>query len=126
MRDLNRVFLIGHLGRDPEQRETKKGNPVVNFSLATSKKFKNEAAEDGSGLEERTEWHRVVVWGKLGDRCMRFIKKGALVCVEGEIRTHSYSDKSGVEKIAFEVHADDVHFLSSVARREEVPMVAEA
>jgi len=113
MKDVNRVFLLGRLGADPIQRETKNGFPVVHFSLATSKRFKDENAKEGEvGLKEETQWHRVVVWGRQGEVCARYLKKGNAVCVEGSLKYHSYQGKDLVERTAFEVHAENVSFLN--------------
>lgn len=125
MRDMNRVILIGRLGKDPVLRETKNGVSVVQFTLATSRKLRaSEPAEPGSAtaaLIEKTEWHRIVAWGAEAERCAQYLKKGEAVCVEGEIRSHSYNDKEGTVRLAFEVHADTVRFLGggSVKRLEK-------
>ncbi len=107
MKDMNRVLLIGRLGTDPVQRETKTGTTVVNFSLATKRVFR-----DREGLKtEHTDWHRVVTWGKEGERCAQFLKKGNAVSVEGSVRSRKYQAKDGSDRIAFEVHAYSVGFL---------------
>jgi single-strand DNA-binding protein len=121
MRDLNKIILIGRLGNDPVQRETRSGIPVANFSIATSRKRKQDAgsADGQMGLgsrgddrpAEETVWHRVVVWGKSAETCARYLKKGQSVFVEGSIRTRKYVDKEGVSRFASEVHADEVGFL---------------
>lgn len=118
-KDLNKIILIGRLGNDPVQRETKSGVPVVHFSLATSRKRRDTG--DGTFDEERplieeTVWHRVVVWGRQAENCAQYLKKGQTVYVEGSIRTHKYDDKEGIKRWAFEVYADNIGFLGGGRR----------
>lgn len=86
---LNKVDLIGRVGKDPEIKTTNNGNKVANFSLATSEKYKNE---------EKTEWHNIVIWGKLADIVERYVTKGQLLYLSGKITTRSYEDKDGNKK----------------------------
>src|SRR5687767_1549387 len=98
MRDLNKVFLIGRLGKDPEKRVTKNGATVVHFSLATSRWI---SPAPGSGSEEgreETSWHSVSVWGRQGETCAQYLKKGDAVHVEGQVRTRKYQDKGGEDR----------------------------
>ncbi|NDD92582.1 single-stranded DNA-binding protein [bacterium] len=118
MRDVNKVLLMGRLGADPISKETPTGVALTRFSLATSvrRKEAGENSED-SGPKESTVWHRVVAWGREGEVCARFLKKGAAVFVEGRIRPNRYVNKDGQKCSDWEVHADRVSFLpSSVAR----------
>ena len=112
MKDVNKVFLIGRLGNDPIQRETKNGTTVVHFSMATSRRLRSEedAAEDALPVEE-TQWHQIVSWGKQGELCAQYLKKGSPVFIEGSIRMHKYTAKDGASKNAFEINADNVSFL---------------
>ncbi|TLU88278.1 MAG: single-stranded DNA-binding protein [Chlorobium sp.] len=105
---LNKVMLIGHLGNDPELRTTASGQSVVNFTVATNENFK-----DSSGnLQERTEWHRIVVWGKLAEICSQYLKKGRQVYLEGRLQTRSWDDtKSGEKKYATEIVCSDMQML---------------
>ncbi|NTV61277.1 MAG: single-stranded DNA-binding protein [Chlorobiaceae bacterium] len=107
-RGLNKVMLIGHLGSDPELRTTNSGQSVVNFTVATNENFK-----DSSGnLQERTEWHRIVVWGKLAEICSQYLKKGRQVYLEGRLQTRSWDDtKSGEKKYATEIVCTDMQML---------------
>ena len=90
MSSINRVTLIGTLGADPELRYTTAGKPVANFNIATS-----EAWNDDSGQrQERTEWHRIVVWGKSAEACGQYLAKGRSVCVEGRLQTRDWEDLS--------------------------------
>ncbi len=109
MKDVNKIILMGRLGADPIRRETKAGNPVVHFPIATSKKIKG--TEEGEASKEETQWHRVVVWGKQGEDCAAFLKKGQGVFVEGSLKSRKYEAKDGTEKYSFEVVADSVSFL---------------
>lgn len=116
MKDVNKIILVGRLGGDPIQRQTKAGTSVVQFSVATTRKyFREDPASRGTKTflpAEETQWHKVVSWGKLGEVCATFLKKGNSVYVEGSLRSHHYSDRNGHEKLSFEVHAEDVSFLS--------------
>lgn len=109
MRGMNRVMLIGHLGKDPEIRYTKKGTPVTNLSIATNYAFKKD---DGLS-EEQTEWHNVVVWGKQAEVCQQFLAKGRLVYAEGRIMTRTWNDDKGNEKRSKDIMASTIRFLDS-------------
>jgi single-strand DNA-binding protein len=128
MRDVNMIFLIGRLGRDPVLRETKAGQPVAHFSLATSRRKKDEAVADG--FTEETTWHQVVVWGKQAEVCNQYLQKGDAVWVEGNLRSRRFQNKEGQERTIFEVHADSVNFLTQRKRPdgelEAVPAQAES
>lgn len=103
---MNRVTLIGNLGRDPELRYTPAGDPVVKLSLATSRRYKDRR----DTVVEEVEWHRVTVWGKQAEHCNAYLTKGRQVCVEGRLRTSSY-DKDGQKHFATEIVAERVIFL---------------
>jgi single-strand DNA-binding protein len=104
---VNKVILIGNLGRDPEVRFTGSGKAVCKFPLATSEVW-NDAE---GGRQERTDWHNVVVWGKQGETCGQYLSKGRQVYVEGSIRTRSYDDKDGNKRYITEIVAQRVRFL---------------
>lgn len=105
---INKVILVGRLGKDPEIRSTPGGQSVAKFTLATDEKFTDRAGEK----QERTEWHNVVAWGKLGEICGQYLKKGKLVYIEGSIRTDSWDDKeSGQKKYRTEIVARDMKML---------------
>ncbi|MFQ5767029.1 MAG: single-stranded DNA-binding protein [Acidobacteriota bacterium] len=107
MAGVNKVILIGNLGRDPELRYTQNQTPVCNFTLAT-----NEVWVDKSGQkQERTEWHKVVVWGRQGEQVSKYLKKGSQVFVEGSLNTRSWEDKDGQKRYVTEVKAQNVRFL---------------
>jgi single-strand DNA-binding protein len=109
MRDLNKVFLVGRLGADPVQGETKAGRAVASFSMATSKRV---TPEGGGEAVQKTVWHRVVSWGRQAETSALYLKKGALVLVEGTLKTHEYTDAGGQLRHRTEVHADHVTFLT--------------
>jgi single-strand DNA-binding protein len=100
MNGINRLTLLGNLGADPELRNTQ-GGAVLNLRLATTETWLNKEKEQQS----RTDWHNVVVWGKRAEALSKFLRKGALVYVEGPVRTSSYDDKDGVKRYRTEVHA---------------------
>ncbi|MCC7441766.1 MAG: single-stranded DNA-binding protein [Bdellovibrionales bacterium] len=117
MRDVNRVILVGRLGGIPTLMETKKGNQVAHFSLATSRWVKGE--EPGQPGTEATQWHRITAWGKLAQTCGRELAKGQLVYVEGSFRSSEYTGKDGLPRQGMEVHADRVHFLGTKVKRAD-------
>lgn len=102
MSSLNKVMLIGRLGKDAEIRHTQNGKAIANFSLATSEKWKDQSGQP----QERTEWHRVVVFGNLADIVQRYVTKGSLIYVEGKLVTRKWTDNQGVEKYTTEVVLD--------------------
>lgn len=107
MASVNKVILVGNLGRDPEIRYLPSGDPVANITIATSSKYKGK---DGNMVEE-TEWHRVTFFGKLAEIVGQYLKKGRPVYVEGRIKTRKYTDKDGVEKYATDIIANEMQML---------------
>jgi len=106
---VNKVILVGRLGQNPEVKYTPSGAAVANFSVAT-----NESWTDKSGQkQERTEWHRVVVWGKLAELCAQYLTKGKQAYVEGRLQTRQWQDKEGQTKYTTEVQAQTVQFLGA-------------
>jgi single-strand DNA-binding protein len=98
-RGLNKVQIIGHLGRDPELRSAASGSPVVSFTVAV-----NRGRRDGSGqVVEETEWFRVVLWDRLAETADRYLRKGSLVFIEGRLQSRKYTDRDGIERVAVEV-----------------------
>jgi single-strand DNA-binding protein len=105
---INKVILVGRLGKDPEIRATPQGTPVAKFTVATDERFTDRAGEK----QERTEWHNITAWGKLGEICGQYLKKGKLVYIEGSIRTDSWDDKeSGQKKYRTEIVANTMKML---------------
>ncbi|HEX8171442.1 MAG TPA: single-stranded DNA-binding protein [Thermoanaerobaculia bacterium] len=105
---INKVILVGRLGKDPEIRSTPGGTSVAKFTVATDERFTDRTGEK----QERTEWHNIVAWGKLGEICGQYLRKGKLVYIEGSIRTDSWDDKeSGQKKYRTEIVARDMKML---------------
>jgi single-strand DNA-binding protein len=107
MSGVNKVIIVGRLGADPEVKTVSGGNTVARLSVATSE---NWTDRDGQ-KQERTEWHRVVVWGKLADLCGKYLSKGRQVYLEGRLQTRSWEDQQGQKKYTTEVVAQTVQFL---------------
>lgn len=121
MRGLNKVMLIGHLGKDPEVRYLEGGAAVANFSLATDESYKNKNGEK----VQQTEWHNIVVWRQLAEIAVKYFKKGKLVYVEGRLKTRSWDDKEGHKKYTTEIIADNVVMLDKAGQGETANFVAE-
>lgn len=109
MASVNKVILVGNLGRDPEVRYLPSGDAVANVTIATSSKYKGKTGE----LVEETEWHRVTFFGKLAEIVGQYLKKGRSIYVEGRIKTRKYTDKDGVEKYATDIIANEMQMLGS-------------
>ena len=112
---VNKVIIVGNLGRDPESRATGTGSTVCNLRIATTERQKDR---DGNWTDH-TEWHAVVVFGKTAENVVKYCQKGKQLYVEGRLRTRKWTDKDGVEKYSTEVVADVVHFLSGGGREAE-------
>jgi single-strand DNA-binding protein len=112
MAGINKVILIGNLGSDPEVRYTPSGVAVAQFNIATSEEWKDK---DSGEKKERTEWHRIVAWRRLGEICGEYLSKGQQVYVEGRIQTNAWEDKEGNKRYTTEIIANTVQFLG---RRE--------
>ena len=108
MASLNKVLLIGNLGKDPEVRFTASGTAVASFSLATSEKFKNKEGE----WEERTEWHNVTLWGRLAEIASEYLGKGKTVYIEGRLQTRKWQDKDGKDRYTTEIVGEKMLMLS--------------
>ena len=100
MSSLNKASIIGNLGRDPEVRHTQSGDTVANLSVATSEKWTDRSSGE---RRERTEWHRVVVWGKLAEIAEKYLRKGSKVYLEGQIRTRKWQDNDGKDRYTTEI-----------------------
>jgi single-strand DNA-binding protein len=101
MASVNKVILLGNLGADPELRYTNSGTAVANFRIATNERWNDRNGEQ----QERTEWHNIVAWGKLGEICGKYLKKGRPVFVEGRLQTRSWEDQSGNKRYTTEIVA---------------------
>jgi single-strand DNA-binding protein len=106
---VNKVILIGRLGKDPDVRYTPDGTMVTNFNLATDEQWKDKNGEK----VQKTEWHRIVTWGKLAEICGNYLVKGKLVFIEGRIQTRSWEDKEGVKRFTTEIIASNMQMLDS-------------
>jgi single-strand DNA-binding protein len=104
---VNKVILVGRLGRDPETRFTGGGQAVANFSVATDETYKDKNGE----RQKRTEWHKIVVWGKQAEIAQQYLKKGSLVFIEGRIQSREWQDKEGQKRTSFEIVANNFRML---------------
>jgi single-strand DNA-binding protein len=104
---VNKVILVGRLGRDPETRFTSGGQAVANFSIATDESYKDRSGE----RQKRTEWHKIVVWGKQAEIAQQYLKKGSLLFLEGRIQSREWQDKEGQKRTSFEIVATNFRML---------------
>jgi single-strand DNA-binding protein len=104
---VNKVILVGRLGRDPETRYTGGGQAVANFSVATDETYKDRNGE----RQKRTEWHKIVVWGKQAEIAQQYLKKGSLIFIEGRIQSREWQDKEGQKRTSFEIVATNFRML---------------
>ena len=109
MASVNKVILIGNLGRDPEMRYLPSGSAVANLAIATTDKYKDKSGQ----MVESTEWHRVSFFDRIAEVCGQYLKKGSQVYIEGSLKTRKYTDKDGVEKYATEIRGDRMQMLGS-------------
>ena len=114
MSSINKVILIGRLGKDPEIKYTAGGAPVAKFSLATDEVFKDRAGEQ----QKRTEWHNIVAWNRLAEICGEYLTKGKQIYIEGSIRSRQWEDQSGNKRTAYEIVAREMKMLGSKADSE--------
>ncbi len=103
---LNKVMILGRLGRDPEKKYSAAGTAICNISVATSERVKK-----GNDFEEKTEWHRVILFGSQAENASKFLKKGSLVFIEGRIQSRSYQDKEGNDRYITEIISNMIRFL---------------
>src|ERR1044072_4675170 len=111
MASVNKVMLVGNLGKDPESRFLPDGGAVCNFSVATKDKWKDKSGEQ----QERTEWHRISTFAKLAEICGEYLKKGSQVYIEGRLQTRKWQDKEGQDRYTTEIVADRMQMLGSRA-----------
>ncbi|MGZ5080861.1 MAG: single-stranded DNA-binding protein [Usitatibacter sp.] len=110
MSSVNKVILVGRLGKDPETRYQPNGGAITNISLATSEKWKDKTSGE---MQEKTEWHRVAFFQKLAEIAGEYLKKGALIYVEGKLTTNKWTDKEGIERYTTQIVADRMQMLGS-------------
>ena len=113
---VNKVILLGHLGKDPDVRYLEGGTAVGQFSLATTKRA--QTLPNGTQVPERTEWHNIVVWRGIAENAKKYLHKGDKVYLEGEIRSRSYDDKNGVKHTIVEIFADSMEMLSTKSAQQ--------
>ena len=111
MSGINKVILVGRLGADPEKKQTQTGQTVTRLNLATSESWINREGE----RQEKTEWHRIVIWGKLAETCAQHLTKGRQIYIEGRLQTRSWETEKGEKRFSTEVVANQVLFLASAA-----------
>lgn len=116
-RGVNKVILVGNLGADPEVRYAANGTPIARFNIATSERV---PTSDGN-WEDRTEWHRVVAFGKTAENCGNYLSKGRLVYIEGKLRTQQWEDNQGQKRYTTEVVAREVQFLGGAGEQGQMP-----
>jgi single-strand DNA-binding protein len=118
---VNKAILLGRLGKDPEVKTFEGGNSVTNFSLATSKRYKDKNGEK----QEKTEWHNIAAWGALGEICAKYLTKGSQVYLEGEINTRKWEDKEGVTRYSTEIVMSEMTMLGgkTEAPQKEYKMI---
>ncbi|MGH9377401.1 MAG: single-stranded DNA-binding protein [Terriglobia bacterium] len=109
MSSINKVILIGRLGKDPEVKYTNNGAPVAKFTLATDEVFKDRAGEQ----QKHTEWHNIVAWNRLAEICGEYLTKGKQVYIEGNIRSRQWEDQSGAKRTSYEIIAREMKMLGS-------------
>ena len=115
MASVNKVIVMGHLGRDPETRYTQAGDAVTNMSIATSEHWKDKQGEK----QERTEWHRVVVFGRQAEVAGEYLKKGSMCYVEGKLVTRKYTDKENIERYSTEIVVDRLQLMGDKGGRNK-------
>lgn len=127
---VNKVFLIGNVGKDPDVRYLEKGVAVANFSLATTERGYTMA--NGTQVPDRTEWHNIVLWRNLAEIAEKYVRKGSQIFIEGKIKTRSYEDKTGVKRYITEIYAENMQMLgkreqqsSEAAAESATPIVNE-
>jgi single-strand DNA-binding protein len=121
MASVNKVILIGNLGRDPEIRYMPSGDPMANISLATTENWKDKSGEK----QEKTEWHRVVMFGKVAEIAGEYLKKGSQAYFEGRVQTRKWTDKEGQDRYTTEIVADRMQMLGSRSGGSARPMPEE-
>lgn len=117
MAGINKVILIGNLGRDPELRYTASGVPVATFTVATSEEWKDK---NTGNKQEHTEWHRIVAWRRLGEICGEYLHKGSKVYIEGKLRTRAWEGRDGNTRYTTEIVAQTLQILSRAERAETI------
>lgn len=121
MASVNKAILVGNLGADPEIRYTPSGTAVANFNVATREQWTNKDGEK----EERTEWHRIVAWSRLGEICGEYLRKGSQVYIEGRLQTRAWEDRDGNKRYTTEIIAQTMQMLGSSRKEGEARTIEE-
>ena len=116
---INKVILVGHVGKDPEVRYFDNGGAVANFTLATTER--GYTATNGTVVPDRTEWHNIVMWRSLAEIAEKYVRKGSKLYIEGKIRTRSYDDASGNKRYVAEIYADNMELLDKKPEGQQGP-----
>ena len=116
---VNKVILVGNVGREPQVRYFDKGSAVASFPLATTER--GYTMQNGTEVPDRTEWHNVVFWGKTAEMIERYVHKGDKIYVEGKLRTRSYDDASGIHRTVTEVYGDSLELMPRPQQNEKAP-----
>ena len=115
---LNKVMIIGNLGKDPEIRYTQSGSAVASFNVATTERFKDKNGQQ----QDQTEWHRIVAWSRLAEICVEYLHKGSKVYIEGKLQTRKWTDQNGNEKYTTEIIAREMKMLDGAGKQgEDIP-----
>lgn len=122
MASVNKVILVGNLGADPELRYTSSGTPVASFSVATREQWTNKGGEK----EEKTEWHKIVAWARLGEICGEYLHKGKQVYIEGRLQTRSWEDRDGNKRYTTEIVAQTMQMLGPAGKEGRVESKGDA
>ncbi len=122
MASVNKVILVGNLGADPELRYTSSGTPVASFNIATREQWTNKGGEK----EEKTEWHKIVAWARLGEICGEYLHKGKQVYIEGRLQTRSWEDRDGNKRYTTEIVAQTMQMLGPAGKEGRVESKGEA
>lgn len=117
MASVNKVILVGNLGKDPDTRFMPNGDAATNFTIATTESWKDKSGDK----KESTEWHRISAFGKLGEICGEYLKKGSAVYIEGKLKTRKWQDKDGQDRYTTEIIADRMQMLGGKPERDEKP-----
>jgi single-strand DNA-binding protein len=118
MASVNKVILIGNVGRDPEIRYTSGGEAIANLSVATTERWKDKASGE---MQEKTEWHRLSVFGRKAEVIGEYVKKGSSLYVEGRLQTRKWTDKDGNEKYTTEIVVDNFQFIGKAPAQDDAP-----
>ncbi len=118
MAGVNKVILVGRLGKDPEVRYTPSGAAVANFTMATSEEWKDKNTGE---KQERTEWHRVVAWRRLGEVCGEYLHKGSQIYIEGRLQTRAWEDRDGNKRYTTEIVAQNMQMLDAAGKGKAAP-----